>query len=174
MKVFDRAPNLNGNQIINYKADPSEKWLVLVGIAPGAPEVRAAAGAGFLSLYALAASPRGEEGPTPLPHECGPRPLPFLFCSSLPVLPFPSPPTAPRAREGQPAAVQRGAAAQPVAGGARRRLRLLHGAGGARQVAGRGGGGRGPHHVYGASDGDGDASMRGQAACVRDPACRPP
>ncbi|KAJ1401185.1 Tetratricopeptide-like helical domain superfamily, partial [Sesbania bispinosa] len=27
-----------GNQIINYRCDPSEKWLVLIGIAPGSPE----------------------------------------------------------------------------------------------------------------------------------------
>ena len=39
VKMFDRTANLNGNQIINYRCDPSEKWLVLVGIAPGAPEV---------------------------------------------------------------------------------------------------------------------------------------
>ncbi|CAD5174580.1 unnamed protein product [Musa acuminata subsp. malaccensis] len=38
VKVFDRAANLTNNQIINYRCDPSEKWLVLIGIAPGAPE----------------------------------------------------------------------------------------------------------------------------------------
>lgn len=37
-KMFDRTANLTGNQIINYRCDPSEKWLVLIGIAPGAPE----------------------------------------------------------------------------------------------------------------------------------------
>ncbi|RWW43095.1 hypothetical protein BHE74_00051278, partial [Ensete ventricosum] len=37
--MFDRAANLTNNQIINYKCDPTEKWLVLIGIAPGAPEV---------------------------------------------------------------------------------------------------------------------------------------
>ncbi|KAL0401188.1 UNVERIFIED_CONTAM: Clathrin heavy chain 1 [Sesamum latifolium] len=37
-KMFDRAANLANNQIINYKCDPSEKWLVLIGIAPGSPE----------------------------------------------------------------------------------------------------------------------------------------
>lgn len=41
VKMFERTANLNGNQIINYRADPSGKWLVLIGIAPGAPEVRA-------------------------------------------------------------------------------------------------------------------------------------
>ncbi|KAG6551189.1 hypothetical protein Mapa_007425 [Marchantia paleacea] len=38
VKMFDRTANLSGNQIINYRCDPSEKWLVLIGIAPGAPE----------------------------------------------------------------------------------------------------------------------------------------
>jgi len=37
--VFDRTANLANNQIINYRCDPSEKWLVLIGIAPGSPEV---------------------------------------------------------------------------------------------------------------------------------------
>lgn len=39
LKMFERTANLTGNQIINYRCDPSEKWLVLIGIAPGAPEV---------------------------------------------------------------------------------------------------------------------------------------
>ncbi|CAI6011217.1 unnamed protein product [Closterium sp. NIES-65] len=38
VKMFERTANLNGNQIINYRSDPSGKWLVLIGIAPGAPE----------------------------------------------------------------------------------------------------------------------------------------
>ncbi|XP_054819083.1 clathrin heavy chain 1-like [Prosopis cineraria] len=38
MKMFDRTATLANNQIINYRADPSEKWLVLIGIAPGSPE----------------------------------------------------------------------------------------------------------------------------------------
>jgi clathrin heavy chain len=38
VKMFDRTANLNANQIINYRCDPSEKWLLLIGIAPGAPE----------------------------------------------------------------------------------------------------------------------------------------
>ena len=37
--MFDRTANLANNQIINYKCDSSEKWLVLIGIAPGSPEV---------------------------------------------------------------------------------------------------------------------------------------
>lgn len=39
LKMFERAANLANNQIINYRCDPTEKWLVLVGIAPGPPEV---------------------------------------------------------------------------------------------------------------------------------------
>ncbi|XP_077229616.1 clathrin heavy chain 1-like isoform X3 [Tasmannia lanceolata] len=38
VKMFERTANLSGNQIINYHCDPYEKWLVLIGIAPGAPE----------------------------------------------------------------------------------------------------------------------------------------
>ncbi|XP_077251138.1 clathrin heavy chain 2-like [Tasmannia lanceolata] len=38
VKMFERTANLSNNQIINYRCDPSEKWLVLIGIAPGAPE----------------------------------------------------------------------------------------------------------------------------------------
>lgn len=37
--MFDRTANLANTQIINYRCDPSEKWLVLIGIAPGSPEV---------------------------------------------------------------------------------------------------------------------------------------
>lgn len=39
VKMFDRTGNLANNQIINYRCDPKEKWLVLIGIAPGSPEV---------------------------------------------------------------------------------------------------------------------------------------
>ncbi|CAA6654735.1 unnamed protein product [Spirodela intermedia] len=38
VKMFERTANLTNNQIINYRCDPSEKWLVLIGIAPGSPE----------------------------------------------------------------------------------------------------------------------------------------
>ncbi|KAH0943920.1 hypothetical protein HID58_003557 [Brassica napus] len=38
VKMFDRTANLANNQIINYKCSPDEKWLVLIGIAPGSPE----------------------------------------------------------------------------------------------------------------------------------------
>ncbi len=37
-KVFDRTSNLDNTQIINYRVDAAEKWCVLIGIAPGAPE----------------------------------------------------------------------------------------------------------------------------------------
>ncbi|GAB2274517.1 Clathrin heavy chain [Dionaea muscipula] len=37
-KMFERTANLVNNQIINYRCDPSDKWLVLIGIAPGSPE----------------------------------------------------------------------------------------------------------------------------------------
>lgn len=37
-KVFDRTVNLENTQIINYRVDAQEKWCVLIGIAPGAPE----------------------------------------------------------------------------------------------------------------------------------------
>jgi len=32
-KVFDRHPTLTGCQIINYRIEPDEKWLCLVGIS---------------------------------------------------------------------------------------------------------------------------------------------
>ena len=37
--MFERTANLANNQIINYRCDPTEKWLVLIGIAQGSPEV---------------------------------------------------------------------------------------------------------------------------------------
>lgn len=39
VKMFERTANLVNNQIINYRCDPSEKWLVVIGIAPGSAEV---------------------------------------------------------------------------------------------------------------------------------------
>ncbi|KAJ0021343.1 hypothetical protein Pint_32516 [Pistacia integerrima] len=36
--MFERTANLANNQIINYRCDPTEKWLVLIGIAPGPTE----------------------------------------------------------------------------------------------------------------------------------------
>ncbi|XP_071711634.1 clathrin heavy chain 1-like isoform X2 [Rutidosis leptorrhynchoides] len=38
VKMFDRAVSLLNNQIIDYKCDPSEKWLVLIGISTRSPE----------------------------------------------------------------------------------------------------------------------------------------
>ena len=35
VKVFDRAANLQNTQIISCRIDPTGKWWVLVGIAPG-------------------------------------------------------------------------------------------------------------------------------------------
>eukprot|EP00246_Nothoceros_aenigmaticus_P001174 TRINITY_DN1157_c0_g1_i1.p1 TRINITY_DN1157_c0_g1~~TRINITY_DN1157_c0_g1_i1.p1 ORF type:complete len:1698 (-),score=398.34 TRINITY_DN1157_c0_g1_i1:654-5747(-) len=52
VKVFDRTANLTGNQIINYRCDPSEKWLVLIGIAPGSPE-RPQLVKGNMQLYSV-------------------------------------------------------------------------------------------------------------------------
>eukprot|EP00899_Mesostigma_viride_P014185 jgi/Mesvir1/22768/Mv14160-RA.1 len=52
VKMFDRTANLTGNQIINYRADPTGKWLVLIGIAPGAPE-RPQLVKGNMQLYSM-------------------------------------------------------------------------------------------------------------------------
>ena len=53
VKVFDRTPNLEGTQIISYRVDPTAKWCVLVGIAPGAPE-RPQLVKGGMQLYSVA------------------------------------------------------------------------------------------------------------------------
>ena len=52
VKVFDRAANLANTQIISYRVDLSQKWCVLVGIAPGAPE-RPQLVKGFMQLYSV-------------------------------------------------------------------------------------------------------------------------
>lgn len=52
VKVFDRAANLEGAQIISYRADAAGKWCALVGIAPGAPE-RPALVRGAMQLYSV-------------------------------------------------------------------------------------------------------------------------
>lgn len=52
VKVFDRASNMNGTQIISYRVDPTGKWCVLVGIAPGAPE-RPQLVKGFMQLFSM-------------------------------------------------------------------------------------------------------------------------
>ncbi|KAF2671232.1 clathrin heavy chain [Microthyrium microscopicum] len=47
-KVFDRQPNLAGNQIINYRVSGDAKWMVLVGIAQSQGRV-----VGNMQLYSL-------------------------------------------------------------------------------------------------------------------------
>lgn len=49
--MFERTANLVNNQIINYRCDPTEKWLVLIGIAPGSPEVFGPLGECYSFLY---------------------------------------------------------------------------------------------------------------------------
>ena len=53
VKVFDRAANLNGTQIIKYMVTPDEKWSVLIGIAPGSPD-RPQLVKGYMQLYSAA------------------------------------------------------------------------------------------------------------------------
>ena len=50
VKMFDRAPTLAGTQVINYSASPDNKWLMVVGIKPGAP---GAAAEGAMQLYSV-------------------------------------------------------------------------------------------------------------------------
>ncbi|KAM3248557.1 clathrin heavy chain 1 isoform X3 [Capsicum annuum] len=52
IKMFDRTANLANNQIINYRCDPSEKWLVLIGIAPVSAE-RPQLVKGNMQLYSV-------------------------------------------------------------------------------------------------------------------------
>eukprot|EP00798_Chlamydomonas_sp_ICE-L_P023297 gene23297-30533_t len=52
VKVFDRTPNLQGAQIINYRTSPDAKWSVLIGITAGAPE-RPQLAKGFMQLYSF-------------------------------------------------------------------------------------------------------------------------
>ncbi|XLR37495.1 hypothetical protein HN51_024244 [Arachis hypogaea] len=52
VKMFERTANLANNQIINYRCDPTEKWLVLIGIAPGSPE-RPQLVKGNMQLYSV-------------------------------------------------------------------------------------------------------------------------
>jgi clathrin heavy chain len=52
VKAFDRAANLENTQIISYRVDPTAKWCVLVGIAPGAAE-RPQLVKGFMQLYSV-------------------------------------------------------------------------------------------------------------------------
>ncbi|KAI6122688.1 hypothetical protein EDD16DRAFT_1570643 [Pisolithus croceorrhizus] len=50
-KVFDRHPTLNGAQIINYRATPDEKWLVLIGITGNTTNPSAFKVKGAMQLY---------------------------------------------------------------------------------------------------------------------------
>lgn len=50
-KVFDRHATLNGSQIINYRATPDEKWLVLVGISGNTTNPSAFKVKGSMQLY---------------------------------------------------------------------------------------------------------------------------
>ena len=52
-KVFDRTGNLNGAQIISYRASQDMQWFTLVGIAPGDPS-RPSLVKGNMQLYSVA------------------------------------------------------------------------------------------------------------------------
>jgi clathrin heavy chain len=52
-KVFDRTGNLNGAQIISYRASQDMQWFTLVGIAPGDPS-RSSLVKGNMQLYSVA------------------------------------------------------------------------------------------------------------------------
>ena len=47
-KVFDRHSSLAGCQIINYRTDPSQNWLLLIGISAQANRV-----VGAMQLYSV-------------------------------------------------------------------------------------------------------------------------
>jgi clathrin heavy chain len=51
VKVFDRHATLAGNQIINYRATPDEKWLVLVGISSNTTNPAGFKVKGAMQLY---------------------------------------------------------------------------------------------------------------------------
>ena len=53
MKIFDRTANLNGNQIIAYRASEDMQWFTLIGIAPGDPS-RPQLVKGNMQLYSVA------------------------------------------------------------------------------------------------------------------------
>ena len=50
-KIFDRHPTLVGAQIINYRATPDEKWLVVVGIVGNTTNPSAFKVRGAIQLY---------------------------------------------------------------------------------------------------------------------------
>lgn len=47
-KMFDRHSSLNGCQIINYRADSKQNWLLLIGISAQQNRV-----VGFMQLYSI-------------------------------------------------------------------------------------------------------------------------
>lgn len=49
VKMFERSPNLSGNQIINYRVSDDEQWMVVVGISQKEGRV-----AGSMQLYSKA------------------------------------------------------------------------------------------------------------------------
>jgi clathrin heavy chain len=51
VKVFDRHASLAGNQIINYRVTPDEKWLVLVGISSNTNNPNGFKVKGAMQLY---------------------------------------------------------------------------------------------------------------------------
>lgn len=51
VKVFDRHASLAGNQIINYRATPDEKWLVLIGISSNTTNPAGFKVKGAMQLY---------------------------------------------------------------------------------------------------------------------------
>ncbi|KAF8839147.1 clathrin heavy-chain terminal domain and linker [Paxillus ammoniavirescens] len=50
-KVFDRDPTLAGAQIINYRATPDEKWVVLIGLSSNSTDPSAFKVKGAMQLY---------------------------------------------------------------------------------------------------------------------------
>ncbi|KAJ6542651.1 hypothetical protein B0H19DRAFT_844600, partial [Mycena capillaripes] len=50
-KIFDRLPSLSGAQIIDYRATPDEKWLILIGIAGNTTDPSRIKMKGSMQLY---------------------------------------------------------------------------------------------------------------------------
>lgn len=48
VKMFDRHSSLNACQVINYRTDPKQQWLLLIGIAAAASRV-----CGYMQLYSV-------------------------------------------------------------------------------------------------------------------------
>lgn len=51
VKIFERHASLAGNQIINYRVTPDEKWLVLVGISSNTANPEGFKVKGAMQLY---------------------------------------------------------------------------------------------------------------------------